>query len=761
MEVYPSAHRVMANLDGVWTDITSYVIEDITGSWGIQGNGPLDFLADTGTIRITLNNMDQRFTPGHPSALAGWKKGIPIKLEIVFDTLTYPMLGTIDDIDIPLGSDWVDKAFVTMQDWLEYSARDPIVNPGVLTDQRGNQVIEIVLGMMPIQPAATELDEGINIFPTTFDTVTSHTRAYSEFGKVAFSELGYLYLKKDRVYGETLVFESAHARHGWRALDPLPLISSESGFLLKEDGGALLLEDGGHLLLDQTETLFVDNAMLDLQSDYGRQVLNYFTAQANPRRIDSSPQILFQLDQPVPIASGQTVTIKGSYADPAGGQPINAQNMITPVITTDYLVNTKKNGSGTNISANLTLVSISYGTEGFTHQVRNDGSANGWITKYNTRGYGIYLYNPIEHIATDQGSIDEFGTQTETLDQKYQTELASGRLYTAKIVERDHQPRTVLRSITCLANHSPTLMQAFLNFGPGNLIRIASTRRNIDSYFYIQGVADFKLSQGGLIMFTWIVKSAPSLLLGLSALAIEFNSNLQYVDFDYVPYLIGLERKTYSAWVYLAADSWSSPYTRVILSFYADAASGNFLEISQGSGADFGKPVFGQHFSVSNGQWRTNVDYVTGHAEEWIHIVVSYDASSATNDPIMYINGASVAITEFETPSGTIDEGPNPLEIGNFYHPANGDHRYGFPGRLRDVRIYDRMLSSDEVSALYNGGTPEAALVTEGLKFQAFAVRTEDLADYIDATLDADDKLLDNFNGLIGTPQGGPVGRAW
>lgn len=758
MTVYPSAQRVMAKLGGVWTDLTSYVIEDITGKWGIQGDGPLDLLADTGALRITLNNMDQRFTPGHASALSGWKKGIPIKLEIDYDGVTYPMLGSIVDINIPLGKNLVDKAYVTMVDWLEYSARDPIVNPGVLTDQRADDVIRTVLGMMPVQPAATDLDTGVSVFPTTFDTVTSRTKAYSEFGKVAFSETGYIYLRKDRIYGETLVFESAHARHGWRELDPLPLAAAGSGFLLKEDGGKLLKEDGGGLLLDQAGTLIIDNDMLDLEADYGAQMINYFTARANPRRIDSSPQILFRLDEPISIAPGQTVTIKGSYADPSGGLPVNAQNMITPAATTDYLVNTAQDGSGTNLTADLVLVSISYGTEGFTHRVRNGSVNHGWITQYNTRGYGIYLYNPIEHVESDQDSIAEFGTQTETLDQKYQVELTLGTLYIANVVEREKQPRTVLHSITFLANQSTALMMAFLNFGPGKLIRIKHTKRGIDSYYYIQGIKDFRLTEGGLIVCSWIVKDALSLLLGLSMLAIELGSSgtTDAVNFGHVPYLNEMPKKTISVWVYRTDDSAEN---QTILGNVSDSSGWSMLCDDSPNDSDLlFQNKFGNPGPSATGIWR--VENVIP-LETWIHIVLTYDISSNVYaNPLIYIDGAPQTVTVQTTPLGTrISEIGNTFVVGN-QKSAAIDYTRGFFGIGKDARVYNRILSQAEITELYNSGTPDASQVTDGLVFQAFAVRTKELSDYVNTALGEADKVLDNIFGVVGTPHGAPVGRA-
>jgi hypothetical protein len=756
MAEYPSAHRILAELAGTWTDLTSWVIDDITGSWGIQGNGPLDLVANAGQMRFTLNNMDQRFTPGHASVLAGWQKGIRIKLEIDYDGETYAHLGKISEINVPLDDDQFDRAYVLVSDWIEESTKTPVVNPGVLANQRGSQVIETLMDMIPFDPEAIQLDRGESVFPTTFDTVTSTTKAYTELSKVAISEPGYVYLKKDKVHGETLVFEDSASRHGWRTLSPLPIVASRSGYLLKEDGGKLLKEDGGGILLNQTEELVVDNEMLDIESVYGQHVINYFTLIANPRRKDASPQVLFQLDEAILIASGQTVTIKGTYADPAGGFPINANpsDMVTPVATTDYLANTSEDGTGTDFTASLALTDIAWGSEGFTHQVRNDSAYAGWIIKYNTRGLGIYQYNPIEHVAKDDPSIQVNGHYTETLDQKYQSSLGQGRVYVEAAVEDEKDPRIVINKVTFLANQSSTLMMAFLNFGPGSLVRIKHTKRGVDSYFYIQGVSEFRVTSGGLIMFTWVVKQVLTMTLGLSMLAVEFNGagTTGMVDYGYLPRVYSdntPEQVTFTAW--LRTDDGGS-----IVGFVSNAGGIRFALARPG-----GVPsliAYTNIFRDYPGEWWTSG--LTLNTGTLYHVAMTYDYSSLANDPIIYVNGVAQTITEVKTPLGTKYPRDNsPLQIGN-RKTATENLNFPFDGKLYDVRVYQRILSASELVTLYNAGTPDKSLLTDGLAFQAFTVPTYKLSTYIDATLDSSKMLREAVSGAIGTPMNGVIGRS-
>jgi hypothetical protein len=77
-----------------------------------------------------------------------------------------------------------------------------------------------------------------------------------------------------------------------------------------------------------------------------------------------------------------------------------------------------------------------------------------------------------------------------------------------------------------------------------------------------------------------------------------------------------------------------------------------------------------------------------------------------------------------------------------------------FPGRLWDVRVYNRILTATEAAALAAGTD-----VTAGMVFQAPCVRTAELDDYDglellvpsrDGTPPVDMRVLDNVYGAVG-----------
>ena len=78
----------------------------------------------------------------------------------------------------------------------------------------------------------------------------------------------------------------------------------------------------------------------------------------------------------------------------------------------------------------------------------------------------------------------------------------------------------------------------------------------------------------------------------------------------------------------------------------------------------------------------------------WIHFVATCDSSLLAK---IYTNGVFLAQAQFTDGSFTSTEASIGM-AGNINSPQY------FPGRIDDVRIYNRALSAEEIKLLYNGG---------------------------------------------------------
>lgn len=128
-----------------------------------------------------------------------------------------------------------------------------------------------------------------------------------------------------------------------------------------------------------------------------------------------------------------------------------------------------------------------------------------------------------------------------------------------------------------------------------------------------------------------------------------------------------------------------------------------------GSGND-GK-AFGVYISTSDvlNFWGCgSADFSTGVSiaeNVWSHIAVSYDGTSVR----VYVNGSQAGSTTARTLGSSVANmqmgGASLLDSGNYY----------FPGTVDDLRVYNRLLSSTEIAALYST-TSRIAKIKGGLE---------------------------------------------
>jgi len=97
------------------------------------------------------------------------------------------------------------------------------------------------------------------------------------------------------------------------------------------------------------------------------------------------------------------------------------------------------------------------------------------------------------------------------------------------------------------------------------------------------------------------------------------------------------------------------------------------------------------------------------------------------------------------------------LHIGQIQ--SETPYLFRMSGYYKDVRLYDRRLSTAEAIGLYANQNDYDHL-TNGLVFHGLAVRTSELASYVDELLEENMKIRDNIYGLVGTVHYNPAAGA-
>jgi len=162
---------------------------------------------------------------------------------------------------------------------------------------------------------------------------------------------------------------------------------------------------------------------------------------------------------------------------------------------------------------------------------------------------------------------------------------------------------------------------------------------------------------------------------------------------------------TLSTWIYMQAGQSN---TRAILTLGDAAATigpAANRALLWGIGADE-KPQFWIQTSVTNRcKWRSDAALATG---SWFHLAVTYDGSSAANEPVFYLNAVSQSIDRYDGSMSSSMQSINEYGgDGNAYiggiNTAGSAYNPISKTALDDMAIYDEVFSAAEISTLYAG----------------------------------------------------------
>jgi len=741
-----------------WVDISAYVFHRSgeSGRYGC-GNKPLDRLARTGELNFTLDNRTGRFDPDDTDCLTGWGYNTKVKLVVSYEgyskTLWYGSVSKIRLNDNVIND---HTASVTVVDWLDYAYRYTINQQSIETYKRGDQVVDTIVDAVGHTPQATEYAVGDYEFEAAFDSMTVKTKAATELNKIVLSEGGYFYNRHDRTTGEKLVFENATYRNGLRTLSKLPELSTS--YLLKAGSAT------DHVLLAGTTDKVLINTVTDAhmngigeryERSHGENIINKVTVTAYPKRTDTEEQTLYSLGEVIRISSGETKTINVRYQNADTKESCNAITslMVDPVATTDYTMNTRKDGKGTDLTSSLT-VSVVFRTAEAEITLTNTSGYLGQITKLQLRGYGVYQDSSIKAVVEDTSSQASYSEAELNIEQQYQRDVVAGKLWAKKIVGVESSPRTKLNKITFCANKSEMRMLAFLACDIGDLVKITESGLNLDGYYYYINGIEFAITEGNIITYSWILDDSAGISENrFSNVALEFSpSSEDIIEFGEIPSLVDLPDQSITAW----CDVTIIGAFCDIVCMWVDNAGG--LEWSVGIHETNGLIMnLVMPYADNGGFWISGYESEITSGGSFVFLGVSITGTVIK----FYVNGVLKTTNVLLEPIGTrlSYSGAN-YTVGNI-RSINPPSDYGkpFAGKLADIRHHNVILTEDEMMQVYTDGIGGAG-VTRGLLFHTPAILTSKLSTLTDQTLASTDRVFDSVNGYAGTPGGSVVVRA-
>jgi hypothetical protein len=479
---------------GVWTDVSADVLDGITVDYGIRGGGPTDRCASTGMLRLSLDNSALNsgqvvgfYAPGHASCRAGFDVGIGIRWRTATPVARTLHRGRIISIDVVPGVAQTRRTRVESVDWMDEAATVNVSGITTQVGQRADQVLTEVLTGITQQPVATAFSTGDSTFGYALDNVQDEaTRLLTVFAD---------------------------------------LVNSEGSFLYLTGGGTLTFESRTDRALVVTPAITLTNDMMGLTVGRTRDdVVNVVLLTIHPRRIDAAATTVLWSrniadgEAPIEIAAGVTLPVLlGAYGDPNNGrQRCGGTAMVTPVATTDYLMNTAADGTGTNITADL-AVTAALGGNGVAWTLENNNAATGYVTKLQCRGKGIYDRAPVVVRCEDATSIALYGERTIRIDMPYQDDENAAAAFGEQILNLYTATGSVPRAVQLRLASTDALLDEALGVEVGDRVDLVETVTGLAASCFVNGVQ--VTARQGLLDFSWTVAPCdanPYWLLGVT-----------------------------------------------------------------------------------------------------------------------------------------------------------------------------------------------------------------------------------------------------
>ncbi|MGE3276717.1 MAG: hypothetical protein AB7O67_16520 [Vicinamibacterales bacterium] len=468
--------------EGVWTEISTDLVAPagpLRIRYGITGNGPTDCVASTGSLEFVLRNdagnsgaTQGWYSPAHASRRSGWTYGLPIRVVFTYGTDRTKFRGKVWAITPEPGAYRSQRTAVAAFDVIRDLGDADVREIAIQVDKSEDELLEAILDAIPVaaRPPATDIGAGVDVIPYAFDDIGSGAKALSLARDVVVSSLGLLVAKGDG----TLMYRSRHARG---------LVASAYTFT---------------------------NSMHGLSVPSSQEkAYNRVRVTTHPKTIDATATtVLYALTGTAPaIGAGQTLELWGDYRDPGDTtRLLGGIDVVDPLVAgTDYAGNAAADGSGANLTANLSVA-----IDPFASSVKFTVTNTGTQAVHLVDATGATLLQCRGKRVLDDGArtfeaslAKGYGDRPLPVDMPYQDSDEIGKSAAAYLLAQYSDTTQQIEWLEFLANYSDDFMTQALDREPGDRITVTETMTGLTLVDAIIQRVDLEVTAGPWVVCRW------------------------------------------------------------------------------------------------------------------------------------------------------------------------------------------------------------------------------------------------------------------
>lgn len=345
------------DIDETWEDVTN----DFQRLTTIRGRDSDLDRAIAGQASLSLRDTDGTYIRDNPTSPLYGVLTPGVMCQIIYvdtsDVTWWIFTGFVDDVvpDVDYKT-----AYIPLMDGFSEINR-AYANMAIQFGKKSGQLFGYILDSIAWPSDKRRIDAGIDSYPMAF--VEGETKALAVMQQVEQSEFGFLYMGTDGF----LTYEDRHYRltetrsttsrwtcsgDKYKTIKPLAPLKGVKNYVVLE-------------CTPKTKTTGAIAPVWTLQEKAS---------------LSNSPM----------LAAGESRIFWAGFAD-ANGRAQIADDVVTPVATTDYLGNASIDGTGTNRTSSLAVTALVAGTNlwasGAKITVTNNGATSVYLTKLQVRGH--------------------------------------------------------------------------------------------------------------------------------------------------------------------------------------------------------------------------------------------------------------------------------------------------------------------------------------------------------------------------------------
>jgi len=520
-------------VSGTWTDLTADVLASPGPRWayGIQGSGPLDVVASTGQLSLTLRNdagnsvsTQGAYSPNHASVRTGWTYGIPIRVVMRHGAATVFSVSSLTESSGTATATTSASHGLATGDWVTIAgAVETDYNGTVQITVTGGTTFTYAVSNSPSTPATGTITatqayvrfrgkvREISPEPGLYLTQRVQVTAYDVMRDLLEADVRELAIQvnqaEDTLLGAVLDALPSAAQPPARDLDagidtyPYAFDNVGGGVkaarLIKDvvqSGLGLCFATGDGTLVYRTRRARAAGTSVYTFSNSMRPggltvpssldaAYNHVWATVHPKTVDAAATtVLFAASgTPPSVAAGETLTIWGDYRDLGDVRRlIGGTAVVDGVLATDgtdYAANTAADGSGADVATSVAVTVTAFASTA-KFAIVNNHSATVYLvtaagaTHLQVRGKGIYDDGPQTFEAV---SVQTYGDRPVAVNMPYQDDPNLGQSAATYLEAQYRSVSEQVEQIEFLANDSDDLMTQALAREPGQMVTITES----------------------------------------------------------------------------------------------------------------------------------------------------------------------------------------------------------------------------------------------------------------------------------------------